>query len=537
VAAKILTMKMEEAIRLKTQQERFMDMISHEIRNPLSAVLHCGEEVVEAMKKSEVHILALDGAASSTHNGNEALMRSFKRNMDSALDAANTIMYCVQHQKQIVDDVLTLSKLDSDMLVVSPVPVQPATLVPTSLKMFEHELRMTGIELELHQDESLDLLQVDWVLLDPNRFLQIVINLVTNAIKFTKKSTTRSISVSFRASLTPFSPEEMAVDFVPRRYAIAKPSTPSNDTSTTHEDVYIGLSVRDTGKGLSADECALLFGRFAQSPKTHIEYGGSGLGLFISRQITEMLGGRIGMASTIGKGCTFAFFVKAAKTYPLAEASPSKNCIVDPFTQLSALNLAPSPTQPSMFQDEQLLDGLLATADDRQSHGTATGKVQSPVQRAQVTTPESVPASPEPTPIATSSKTLRILVVEDNFINQKVLVKLLRNRGYQVEAASHGQEALSLLLNPSSPSFDVILCDVEMPIMDGLQFTKAVRAMESNGGKGGLEGSRVPIIGVTANVRSQQVRSAMESGMDGVTTKPYRIDELVGHISQVCGMG
>ncbi|KAI0129763.1 hypothetical protein BJ170DRAFT_286505 [Xylariales sp. AK1849] len=127
MAAKVLADKMNEAIQLKTHQERFIDMISHEIRNPLSAVLHCGEEIVEAMKGSLGQIETLPAATAGSPNSARVALR---RQIQNALEAANTIMYCVQHQKQIVDDVLTLSKLDADLLVVSPVPIQPMVIYP-----------------------------------------------------------------------------------------------------------------------------------------------------------------------------------------------------------------------------------------------------------------------------------------------------------------------------------------------------------------------------------------------------------------------
>lgn len=137
MAAKILANKMDEAIRLRNHQERFIDMISHEIRNPLSAVLHCGEEIVEAMRVclDEIDVLSsvLPPAAiyrKSTSN--------FREKVEAALEASNTIMYCVQHQKQIVDDVLTLSKLDADLLVVSPVPVEP--MVRRTLQVYRSQM-------------------------------------------------------------------------------------------------------------------------------------------------------------------------------------------------------------------------------------------------------------------------------------------------------------------------------------------------------------------------------------------------------------
>lgn len=122
MAAKILADKVDEAVRLKTHQERFIDMISHEIRNPLSAVLHCGEEVIQAMKAS---LGKIESVCSDTSRDSFQDRKDFTQQLQNALEAANTIMYCCQHQKQIVDDVLTLSKLDAELLVVSPVPIQP----------------------------------------------------------------------------------------------------------------------------------------------------------------------------------------------------------------------------------------------------------------------------------------------------------------------------------------------------------------------------------------------------------------------------
>ncbi|KAK8062126.1 histidine kinase-group xi protein, partial [Apiospora hydei] len=507
LAEKLLTDKMDEAIRLKTHQERFIDMISHEIRNPLSAVLHCGEEVVEAMQNLRSHL-------------------------DSAIDSANTIMYCVQHQKQIVDDVLTLSKLDADLLVVSPIPVQPVTLVRTSVKIFEPELKMTGISLTISEDPSLKALGVDHILLDPNRFLQIAINLVTNAIKFTKNAAVRNIDITVSALAHPPTEQELGVQYVPRRYEEARPVSPTHENrpefDVWDEAVYLCFSVKDTGKGLTEEETAVLYKRFSQaSPKTHIEYGGTGLGLFISRQITEMLGGQIGLHSDAGDGCTFAFYVRTLKGSAPRRASVSVEPIIQ-MTRTLGLTTTAAP---------------LVVAPDQNGGAPIDLKL--------------VPTVPPPALLVTTApKTERmVLVVEDNLINQKVLCKLLRKRGFIVEAANHGQEALELLGHPSltpSPSlekeedieeakrelrdvslyrrFEVILCDIEMPVMNGIEFTKSVRSLEQ---EKELPGHK-PIIGVTANVRGEQITAAIESGMDGVTTKPYRIDDLIAHIDRVC---
>ncbi|KAI4592781.1 hypothetical protein KJ359_010412 [Pestalotiopsis sp. 9143b] len=482
MAAKILADKMDEAIRLKTHQERFIDMISHEIRNPLSAVLHCGEEVVGAMKTCSK---AMKGIPAVQQRHEDAVI---SQHVENALDAANTIMYCVQHQKQIVDDVLTLSKLDADLLVVSPVPVQPMDLVRTALKVFQPELKMTGIALSIVEDKSLRELKVNWVLLDPNRFLQIVINLVTNAIKFTRTSSAKEIIITVGASPSQLSSESLGVSYVPQRYEPAKASSPTDDISRDmifQEEMYLYFKVTDTGKGLTADEMALLFNRFAQaSPRTHIEYGGSGLGLFISRQITEMLGGKIGMSSSGTPGSTFAFYVKTPKTGPPRRPSVSNEPIIELTRTLSLTSMAsPLVVPPAPRQEKQGAAAIDVALVAPLTKGEAAAVCR------------------------------HVLVVEDNLVNQKVLCKLLRNRGFVVKAANHGQEALAAIrklpVEEKEEVFDVILCDIEMPVMGGIEFAQEVRFQERSGKMPG----HVPIIGVTANVRSEQVSAAIEAGM------------------------
>ncbi|KAI1817047.1 hypothetical protein GGS20DRAFT_575124 [Poronia punctata] len=511
MAAKILSDKMEEAIRLKNQQERFIDMISHEIRNPLSAVLQCAEEVVEAMKTSRAAIESLK-RETATADALAPIDKKVGKELDGALDAANTIIYCVQHQKQIVDDVLTLSKLDSDLLVVSPSRVELIGLVRSSLKIFELELKATNITLSIVEDDSLVNLSAEWVMLDPKRFLQIIINLVTNAIKFTKKSKERRITIKASAhEQRPASGLLGGVEYVPPRYRSKEPTTTSFDSETdinckpdSRSDVFLSFSVTDTGLGLTESQRALLFNRFAQaSPKTHIEYGGSGLGLFISRQITEMLDGQIGVTSKPGVGSTFAFYFRAQRATNPPHSTPS----ADPAIRLSS--------------------SLGLVAEEKYRQPTVELKPNN-------TSPEPL-TPPIPRPPNTP---LSLLVVEDNLVNQRVLCKQLRHRGYLVHSANHGREALDAMFagttseegrNPGA-WFDVILCDIEMPIMNGIEFTREVRRLESAGELTG----HVPILGVTANVRSTQVSGALEAGMDGVTTKPYRINELIEHMDRIC---
>ncbi|BAE58622.1 unnamed protein product [Aspergillus oryzae RIB40] len=169
----------EEAQRRKEQQERFIDMISHEVRNPLSAILHCTEDILEAVQQKDRRNIRVEDIA----------------------QAAETISLCVAHQKKIVDDVLTFSKLDAEMFTLLPQRVQPRQHLAMSLMMFRPELRKHNIDFEYKLDHSYADCGVDWVVADLDRMSQVLVNLVCNAIKFTAKAgDEKKISVFMGAS-------------------------------------------------------------------------------------------------------------------------------------------------------------------------------------------------------------------------------------------------------------------------------------------------------------------------------------------------
>lgn len=452
--------RMEEAVEMKRQQENFIDITSHEMRNPLSAILQCADEIATSLTDYRTQNASSDQLIVDL--------------MDNSVDAAQTIALCAQHQKRIVDDILTLSKLDSALLLVTPCDVQPVTVVQRALKMFDGEVQTADIRLELKVDDSLRQLEVNWVRLDPSRLLQVLINLTTNAIKFTTRQSTRIITVTLGASAQRPSKESGAnhVSYFPTR-------SKRNDLTTGDdwgggEKVFIHFAVQDTGRGLSEDETKLLFLRFSQaSPRTHVQYGGSGLGLFISRELVELQGGEIGVASKAGEGSTFAFYVKARKS-----------------------------TVPKEITNQ------LPSADIRKS-----SLPKQPAFSASVKASSQAP--PLAKPIAKDS--LKILIVEDNLVNQRVLQKQLRNLGCIVHVANHGGECLDRLREStfwaghehSGLDLSVILMDLEMPVMDGLTCARKIRELEANGDVV----RHVPIIAVTANARSEQIDTALAAGM------------------------
>jgi PAS domain S-box-containing protein len=299
--------KMEEAVELKRQQENFIDITSHEMRNPLSAILQCADEISTVLSDFKT-----SGVATIPPNV-----------VADSIDAAQTIALCAQHQKRIVDDVLTLSKLDSAMLMVTPVDAQPLHVVQRALKMFEGEVQTARIQMEFVVSDSFKKLDVNWVRLDPSRVLQVLINLTTNAIKFTTTEESRTIKVILSASRErPSAGKNPAVSYFPFK-AKHVDQTLGPDWGEG-ETIYLEFAVQDTGRGLTPEEKKLLFQRFSQaSPRTHVQYGGSGLGLFISRELTELQGGEIGVSSEAGKGSTFAFYVKCRRSSEPKEATDS----------------------------------------------------------------------------------------------------------------------------------------------------------------------------------------------------------------------
>ncbi len=460
--------RMEEAVEMKRQQENFIDITSHEMRNPLSAILQCADEITTSMTD-------LRGSSFAQGEAGELVQ--------NAIDASGIIALCAQHQKRIVDDILTLSKLDSALLLVTPCDVMPKTVVQRALKMFDGEVHTADIKLNFKVDESVEKFGIQWVKLDPSRLLQVLINLTTNAIKFTTTQEERIINVTLAASLERPSKDGSIVSYFPPR-SKKKDLTKSPDWGTG-EKVYLHFAVQDTGRGLTEDEKKLLFIRFSQaSPRTHVQYGGSGLGLFISRELVELQGGEIGVASKAGEGSTFAFYITARRS-----TAPKDD--VDQFPGVG-------PRKPS------------------------TGKHPMPTSLKGVT-PSSQTSQNSPSQKLVPKDSLKILIVEDNLVNQKVLSKQLRNMGCVVLVANHGGECLDRLKESTfwkgngrdGLEISVILMDQEMPVMDGLTCTKEIRKLEEKG----EVVSHVPIIAVTANARSEQIDTAMDVGMVRSTCK------------------
>jgi len=465
----------------------FILVVSHEMRNPLSAIFQCSDEILEIIQK---HL--------KQSRSPEIMATQFKL----LEDAAQTIFLCAQHQSGIFNDILTVSKLDSQLLTIMPEKVRPTDVVQKALKMYEQEARRSDINASMVVQDTYSDHITGFVMVDPNRLLQVIINLLTNAIKHTRSCRERSIVISLGASTS--EPDGLASNQVaympqtPRK--LNSPLTPApeedhfsaafNDTCSG-EEIFLHVTVQDTGCGLSESEMNLLFKRFSQ-PKTYGQYGSSGLGLFLSKELIELQSGRIGVSSMEDVGTSFSFYIKC------------RTAVEEPGLMTLIPTLFPSSPRikghrPRMSRTEAFDDKDLGFLR-------------------------------QPSPV----RNLHVLVVEDNPLNQRLCAKQLRNQGCTVHTADHGLDALEFLSktniassSPSALKLDIILLDIEMPVMDGLTCIRKIRTMEDEG----FFKRRLPVIAVTANARNEQIEAALEAGVNDVVTKPFRIPELLVQMS------
>jgi signal transduction histidine kinase/ActR/RegA family two-component response regulator len=319
----------------------------------------------------------------------------------------------------VINDILDVSKIEAGRLNIEPVPFLLRDELARCMKAMSGRANDKGLVLEYDVAPDVpDFLIGDWL-----RLQQIVINLIGNAIKFTARG-----KVSLRLAI------------VERRGT----------------DAVLRFDVADTGIGIPLERQAAIFEPFTQADgSTTRSYGGTGLGLTISRKLAEMMGGRIWVESVPGHGATFHF------TVVIAEA-PAR--------------------------DEE----------------------RRPLSRADRVDPSNV--------------VLRILVAEDNAVNQLITVRLLQKQGHHVHAVGTGRAAVDAA---RTESFDVALMDIQMPEMDGLEATAAIRQREA------MTGGRLPIIALTANAMVGDVERYLEAGMDGYVSKPIERDKLTAEIQRV----
>jgi signal transduction histidine kinase/CheY-like chemotaxis protein len=365
------TLAENEARQSEQAKASFLAAMSHELRTPLNGVI----------------------GASQLLKGDD-LPRKKKELLDVVLQGSETLL-------ELINDVMDLSRLDSQSIELEKVSIDLAALFRSTLAPLAFQAKEKGVKFSLIIEDDVP----EFVLGDPTRLRQILLNLVGNAVKFTN---TGEIDVVLDTALG-----------------------------------RLRLKVSDTGIGITRQAQASLFEPYVQADKTTMRrFGGSGLGLTIVKQLVTAMDGKVVVSSVPGRGSTFTVFL--------------------PFQSTKA-----------------------------------------PMTKATSRSDIKLPS-------------LSIVVADDNAINRMVLSRLLEEDGHKVIAMANGREVLDYL--PNHP-VNLIMMDLQMPVMDGVTAVRKIRAM-------GGSRSTVPVIAVTANVVHEEPSELIASGMTGFLSKPFRREEL-----------
>lgn len=516
-AEKDLAKARDEAQAANTSKSDFLANMSHEIRTPMNGILGMTELCLQTRLTTEQ-----------------------KSYLDMVSTSAHSLL-------AVINDILDFSKIEARKLSLDPHPFSLQSLIRQAIRTLS--LRASEKELEMVCDVACNV--PDEVIGDPLRLQQVITNLLGNAIKFTARG---EIMLCVKPMASP----------------------PSRD------GVWLEFAVKDTGIGIAANKQALIFDVFTQADSSTVRrFGGTGLGLAISRSLVRLMGGDICVNSQLGHGSTFSFYVQlhtlvdtracaqalnvswAGQTILLVDDNASSRKVLSRQLQSLGLNTAAVDGAAQALHSPQLqqarcalidvnmpdIDGFALAAQLRQLFTQAQmplimmGALSEQISQDQLDALEVQgflvkpidvnelanvinglshdPTSQPPDEVTVTEvppRPQRILLVEDTPINQTLETILLQRMGYEVSTAHNGIDAIEAF---STQEFDLILMDIHMPLMGGVEAAEIIRTLEKN-----QQLKYTPIIAVTANALKGDKERYLAAGMDGYVSKPIVVDAL-----------
>jgi signal transduction histidine kinase/ActR/RegA family two-component response regulator len=365
---------------------------------------------------------------------------------------AETVHHSSTALLSIINSILDFSKIEAGKLELEIAPFSIVDTARDVVELFSGIAQRKGLALSCQLGEQLPAMVAG----DNGRIRQILVNLINNAVKFTVQG-------------------EVKLSIMPKEA--------DNDTTLLY------FEVSDTGIGIAPEVQEKVFERFSQADGAmNRTFGGTGLGLTISRQLVELMGGTIGVKSEPGKGSSFWFTARLPEI--ASEAGHTEKIVVE------------TASQNSLTMIQRTIDQLVSTTIQESE------KRETPVSNKSIPSRQDRSAHDVP----------RILVVEDNAANQNLIITILQLLHYQVECVSNGKEAVEAW---TRTEFDMLLMDGQMPVMDGFEATRIIRERESAESR-----PRTIIIALTGQAIKGDREHFLTTGMDDYLAKPFTLAQI-----------